>query len=77
MMSSYDTKSEYESEKQFYDILMTRSGLANVRIVNEFLFEFKYAKTATEKRLGAIDEEAKILLRYQQLLKLTQMATKG
>ena len=73
MMSSYDTKSEYESEKQFYDILMTRSGLANARIVNEFLFEFKYAKTAKDKRLGTIDEEAKTqvnrYLQHQQVKK--------
>ena len=73
MMSSYDTKSEYESEKQYYDILMTRSGIANPRIVNEFLFEFKYAKTAKEKRLGTIDEEAKIqvnrYLQHQQVKK--------
>ena len=54
----YDTKSEYQSEKKFYDILMLKNDLADQRVVHEFLFEFKYAKTATEARLGKIDEAA-------------------
>ncbi|MEY4926367.1 MAG: nuclease superfamily, partial [Bacteroidota bacterium] len=54
----YDTKSEYQSEKKFYDILMLKNDLADKRVVHEFLFEFKYAKNATEARLGKIDEAA-------------------
>ena len=54
----YDTTSEYQSQKQFYDILMLKNGLANEKVVHEFLFEFKYAKKATEDRLGKIDNEA-------------------
>ena len=58
LLNIYDTKSEYQTEKQFYDILMLKSGLADERVENEFLFEFKYAKNATEYRLGQIDAEA-------------------
>ena len=58
LIQVYDTKSEYEVERQFYDIMMLRNGLADERVEHEFLFEFKYAKTATEHRLGKIDAEA-------------------
>ena len=54
----YDTTSEYQSQKKFYDILMLKNGLANEKVVNEFLFEFKYARKATDDRLGKIDAEA-------------------
>ena len=69
----YDTISEYQSEKQFYDIMMLRNGLADHRVTNEFLFEFKYARKATDARLGKIDDEAivqvKRYLQHKQLKK--------
>ena len=58
LLQVYDTISEYQSEKKYYDILMLKNGLAPDNLENEFLFEFKYARKATEHRLGKIDQEA-------------------
>ncbi|MFN0202519.1 MAG: AAA family ATPase [Bacteroidia bacterium] len=56
LASDYDVNSEYQ--KKFFDILLTRNALANATLTNEFLFEFKYAKKATDYRLGKIDQAA-------------------
>ena len=52
---------------------MLKSGLADERVENEFLFEFKYTKKSTKKNLGKIDEAAKVqvntYLQHKQIKK--------
>ena len=52
----YETKSEYESEKKYFDIVMLETPIAEAKY--EFIFEFKYAKQAGEIRVETIKEEA-------------------
>jgi hypothetical protein len=59
LLQVYDTKSEYQTEKQYYDIVMLRNGLANELVINEFLFEFKYLKKGTPKQVERSEAEAK------------------
>ena len=59
LLQVYDTKSEYQSDKQYYDIVMLRNGLANELVINEFLFEFKYLKKGTPKQVERSEAEAK------------------
>ncbi len=53
----YETKSEYESEKQHFDILMLETPIAEAKY--EFIFEFKYEKRAGEKRVKTVLADAK------------------
>ena len=53
----YEVKSEYESEKKHFDILMLETPIAEAKY--EFIFEFKYEKKAGEKRTKTILEKAK------------------
>ena len=53
----YDTKSEYESEKKYYDILMLETPIAEAQY--EFIFEFKYAKKAGDIQIETITKNAK------------------
>ncbi|MFN0204601.1 MAG: AAA family ATPase [Bacteroidia bacterium] len=53
----YEVKSEYESSKQYFDILMLETPIAEAQY--EFIFEFKYEKKAEEKRVATVLEEAK------------------
>ena len=52
----YETKSEYESEKKYFDILMLETPIAEAKY--EFIFELKYAKQAGEIRIDTIKAEA-------------------
>ena len=52
----YETKSEYESEKKYFDIVMLETPIAEAKY--EFIFEFKYAKQAGEIRIDTIKSEA-------------------
>ena len=52
----YETKSEYESEKKYFDIVMLETPIAEA--LYEFIFEFKYAKQAGEVRIETLKEEA-------------------
>ncbi len=58
LLQVYDTKSEYQSEKQYYDIVMLKNGLANELVINEFLFEFKYLKKGTPRQIEKDANEA-------------------
>jgi hypothetical protein len=53
----YEVKSEYESQKQHFDILMLETPLAEAKY--EFIFEFKYEKKAGAKRIATIVSEAR------------------
>lgn len=53
----YEVKSEYESDKKHFDILMLETPIAESKY--EFIFEFKYEKKAGEKRTKTILEKAK------------------
>jgi hypothetical protein len=53
----YNTKSEYESEKKYYDIVMLETPIAEAKY--EFIFEFKYERKAGETRIETISENAK------------------
>lgn len=53
----YEVKSEYESEKKHFDILMLETPLAEAKY--EFIFEFKYEKKAGDIRLDTIAKAAK------------------
>jgi hypothetical protein len=53
----YETKSEYESEKKYYDIVMLETPIAVADY--EFIFEFKYAKKAGDIQIGTIKDSAK------------------
>ena len=52
----YETKSEYESEKKYFDIVMLETPIAEAKY--EFIFEFKYARQAGEIRIETLQEEA-------------------
>jgi hypothetical protein len=71
----YEVKSEYESEKKYFDILMLETPLAEAE--NEFIFEFKYAKKAGEIAIDTIYKNAKTqMLAYlasQELLNRPKM----
>ena len=71
----YEVKSEYESEKKYFDILMLETPLAEAE--NEFIFEFKYAKKAGEIAIETIYKNAKSqMLAYlasQELLNRPKM----
>lgn len=53
----YEVKSEYESQKQHFDILMLETPIAEAKY--EFLFEFKYEKKAGAKRTNTVLSEAR------------------
>lgn len=53
----YEVKSEYESEKQYFDILMLETPIAEAQY--EFIFELKYAKKAGDIRIKTMTEAAK------------------
>ena len=53
----YETKSEYESEKQYFDIVMLETPIAEAQY--EFIFELKYAKKAGDIRIETMTNEAK------------------
>jgi hypothetical protein len=71
----YETKSEYESQKQYYDILMLETPIAEAKY--EFIFEFKYAKKAGDVQLETIRSSAetqmKKYLTSQELLNRPKM----
>ena len=52
----YETKSEYESERKYFDIVMLETPIAEAKY--EFIFEFKYAKQAGDIRIETIKSEA-------------------
>ncbi len=53
----YEVKSEYEAEKQHFDILMLETPIAEAQY--EFIFEFKYLKKAGKKRVATVLEVAR------------------
>lgn len=69
----YDTKSEYEVEKQYYDIYMRKNSLANDEVINDFLFEFKFEKKVGKKAIKTIDDktvkQVKRYLAHEELQK--------
>ena len=52
----YETKSEYESERKYFDIVMLETPIAEAKY--EFIFELKYAKQAGDIRIETIKNEA-------------------
>ncbi len=71
----YETKSEYESQKQYFDIVMLETPIAEAQY--EFIFELKYARKAGEIRIETMKEQAKIqmqsYLASQELLNHPKM----
>lgn len=53
----YETKSEYEAEKKYFDIVMLETPIAEAQY--EFIFELKYAKKAGDIRIETMTNEAK------------------
>jgi len=53
----YEVKSEYESQKKHFDILMLETPIAEAKY--EFIFEFKYEKKAGDMRIDTITQAAK------------------
>ncbi len=53
----YEVKSEYESSKKYFDILMLETPLAEAQY--EFIFELKYARKAGEIHIETMTKQAK------------------
>ena len=57
----YEVKSEYESSKQYFDILMLETPLAEAQY--EFIFELKYARKAGEIRVETMTKAAEMQMK--------------
>lgn len=73
LIKEYSVKSEYEAEGQYYDIFMRKNALASPRMINEFLFEFKYVRNAGDIATETLDkkttQQVKRYLNHQEIQK--------
>lgn len=73
LVKCYNTKSEYESNGQYYDIFMQKNDLADSEVIYDFLLEFKYVKKAGDIALETLDKQTvkqvKRYLKHEEIKK--------